>query len=66
MVMQRGRKGLRHVIKPQLTKFTSSVPTELYEWLRQKAKTEGKTTSLLLTEILETARQKDEEGKQGL
>lgn len=66
MAMQKGRKGLRHVIKPQLTKFTSSIPTELYQWLRQKAETEGKTISLLLTEILETTRKRDEEKGQNM
>ncbi len=57
---ERGRIGLRHQ-REKTEKFATVLPASLLSWLRQKAETEGKTISLLLTEILETARQKDEE-----
>ncbi len=57
-----GRKGLS--VKLQLSKLTTKLPTELYEWLHQKSEQEGKTISLILTEILEKAKQ-EEEAQQG-
>lgn len=45
------RKGLW--VKRDLTRITTHIPTELYILLKEKAKSEGKTMSLVITEILE-------------
>ncbi|MEM1661266.1 MAG: hypothetical protein QXR17_09045 [Candidatus Bathyarchaeia archaeon] len=45
------RKGLW--VKRDLTRITTHIPTELYALLKEKAKSEGKTMSLVITEILE-------------
>ena len=59
------RKGFKAMSpKLQLRRIGAHIPVELGDWLFSKAEREGKSISLLLTEILETARQKDEEGKQ--
>jgi len=58
----KGAKRLSSLLR--IARIELRVPEDLKEWLTQKAEKEGKSLSLLITEILETARQKDEEGKQ--
>ncbi len=56
----KGAKRLSSLLR--IARIELRVPEDLKEWLTQKAQKEGKSLSLLITEILETARQK-EEGK---
>ncbi len=67
LCMAQTRKGFKALSPRSLPEKTQiRLPKDLMEWVRDKAEKEGKSLSLLITEILETARQKDEEEKQGL
>ena len=46
--------------KVLLTKTSVMLPTELYRWLKEKARKEGKSVGLLLAEILTEFREREE------
>lgn len=57
----RGRKGFRAISpKMQLRKVGALLPADIADWLYEKAEREGKSLSLLLTEILSSYRSKQE------
>lgn len=63
--MARGRKGFKALSPRTLPEKTQiMLPKEIMEWLRAKAHKEAKSLSLILTEILEKAKQ-EEEAQQG-
>lgn len=60
--MAQARKGFKALSPRSLPEKTQiRLPKELMDWVKAKAQKEGKSLSLLITEILETARQKEEE-----
>ncbi len=46
--------------KLQLKRMTINLPVELADWLKEKAQTERKSISLLLTELLEKAKEEEQ------
>ena len=64
--MARTRSGFKALSpKLQLRRIGVHIPVELADWLIAKADKEAKSLSLLITEILEKAREEEERQKGG-